>query len=141
MAGRPVQRQPVLDRVVLGTQRVGRTQPHRFERLIQVPPQRLRLAQGDQPPERPLAVRGGGVEQDARHRLLVAARRAGVDPLPDARRRVAALDGELADQGVGQRVQEHVPHRRESVVRVQAPVLPPPPVGLEELALLAPWSS
>src|SRR5205823_14035306 len=44
----------------------------------------LGLAQADQAPERPLAVGGGRVDQHARHRRVLAARRPGVDPLPQA---------------------------------------------------------
>ena len=88
VAGCPVESQPVLERVVFGTQWVGSTQTHGFEGLIQVPPQRHRLAPSDQPPKGALAIWGGGVEQDAGHRLLVTARRMRIDPLPDARRRV-----------------------------------------------------
>jgi len=74
----------VAERVVLRAQGVGRAEPHRLQRLIQMATQRLRLPQTDEPAERALAVGRGGVEEHARHDLAVASRWPGVDALSDA---------------------------------------------------------
>ncbi len=96
----------------------------------------------DQPAERPLAVRGGGVEQDAGHRLRGRRPEAGNRCVPGCWPSCSRTPGRTAGSGRG-------PASASStyrivgiaVVRLQAPVLPPAPVGLEELGLHAPRSS
>ena len=102
--------------VVLRTERIGRTQPHGLQGLVQMPAERVRLTQGDQPAERPLAVGSSGVDQHAGHRLLSPGV-AGVDTFTDACRRVAALDGQLPDDRMGKRVQQDVADGRVTLVR------------------------
>ena len=120
--------------MVLGTQRVAGAEPHRVQRLAQVTLQDGRLPQRHQAAERALAVGCRRVDQDARHLGAIRAGIPGVDPLPERCRRVAALQRKLADQGVGERVQQHEPQAGEEVLgRAQAPVRPPLLVGVEEL--------
>src|SRR5271157_6655431 len=98
--------------------------------------QRLRLPQGDQATESALAVRGGSVEQDTSHRFDIRLRWPGIDAFSNARSGVAAFDGELADQGMGQRMQQDIPHRWEPILGILvATVLSPPFVGLQKFRL------
>ena len=78
----------------------------------------------------------GGVDQHARHLRLVLAGVAGVDAFPERGRGVPALDGQLPDQGVGERVQQDEPDAGvELVGRLQLPGDAPPLVGFEEHAV------
>src|SRR5207249_2499885 len=73
------------------------------------------------------------VKQHARHWAAGLALGSGVDALPDTRRTVPTLDGELAHQHVRQRMNEDVAQRRESGVEWLSATHPSPPaVGLEE---------
>ena len=93
-------------------ERVAGTEPHAVHRLIQMPLQDGRLPERDQSAQRALAVGCRRVDQDARHLGAVRAGIAGVDPLPEGCRRVAALQRKLPDQGVGERMQQDVPQVR-----------------------------
>ena len=67
MARRPVERCALLARMVLGAERIARTEPHAIHRLIQMPLQDAGLSERDQPAERALAVGCRRVDQNARH--------------------------------------------------------------------------
>ena len=90
------------------------------------PPQLVWCSEADEAAEGALAVAGSRVEQDAR----LVTPRVGVDALADARRRVPALQGDLPDEQVRQRVQQQVPVARPVVLvrSWEVPVLAPPAV-------------
>ena len=144
MAGGGVQRDAVAVGMMLGTERVAGAQAHGVQGLIEMPLQRLRLAEGHQPAERAFAVRRGGIDQHARHLRLVLAGLAGVDAFPQRGRGIAALDRQLPDQAMGKRVQQDKADAGvELVRRLQLPGDAPALVrfienGIEGLALVPP---
>src|SRR5208337_3881927 len=90
--------------------------------------------QGDQATESALAVRGGSVEQDTSHRFDIRLRWSGIDAFSNAGSSISTFDGELPDQGMGQRMQQDIPHRWKPVFRVLvAAVLTPSLVRIQKL--------
>ena len=112
-----VQRVTFVIGVMFRAQRVAGAEPHVVQRLVEMPLQRLRLSEGHQTAERPFAVGGGRVDQDARHLDLGIRGIRGVDSFPKRGRGVPALDGKLANQGVSERVEQDVPDAGVELLR------------------------
>ena len=87
-------------RIMLGAERIGGAKIESRERSPDVPIQSLRVTHAHQAAQRPFAIRGSGVDQDARHGLTIAGI-AGVDALAQTRRGVAGFRGKLAHQRMG----------------------------------------
>src|SRR5213592_4423216 len=116
--------------VMLSAQRVRSTEPHLLECLTQVPRESTRLSEAHEATEGALTVCGRCVEQHPRHRTSGGVWLACVDPFPDARGGIAALQGELTHQGMGERVEQHVPNAwKPSLCVGNFPDMAPLPVG------------
>ena len=89
---------------MLGAQRVGRADLCAVKRLPQQASEVCGLAKVDEAAERAIGVGRRRVDQDARLRLAVLG--VGIDALADARRVVAAVECELADEQMGDRVEQ-----------------------------------
>src|SRR5205814_2176508 len=83
----------------------------------EMPLQRLRFAEGHKPAERAFAVWRCRVDQHARHLRLVLAGVPGVDAFPERGGGVPALDGQLPNQGMSKRVQQHESDARVELLR------------------------
>ena len=101
MAGGPVEVAEALPRV-FGAQRVGGAPGGGLDHPQQRFGEPWWLALADQSAEGSFGVPRGGVDEDA----VLVLFGAGVDPFAQARRRVAGLEGQLADHEVGQGVQQ-----------------------------------
>src|SRR2546423_1649527 len=97
--------------MMLGAEWIGSTQPHGFERLVQMSAECVGLAQADESTERTFTVGRSRINKHASHRLAFVGC-SGVDSFSDAGRRITALDGQLPDHCMGKRMQEDIADRR-----------------------------
>src|SRR5689334_9555495 len=97
-------------------------------------PELFGLAERDEAAEGSLTVRRRRVEQNAGHRLVA---NGGVDPLPNGGGGVPALEGQLADQRVGEGVEQDVSLGGPPGLRVEFATLSPQAVsGTQALVAL-----
>ena len=131
MAGSPMQLL-VTPNKMLRAKRVRRTETHLAQRPTNVAPELVRFAKGAEAPQRSFAICGCRVDKHARHRIAINGILR-VDPLDDRGARVPALDGQLANQCVGECVQQDIPDARIPSVWVE--ILGSPPRLMPNLEL------
>ena len=124
----------VRPRVVFGAERVGRADLRAIERLPKQAPEVLGLAEVDEAAERAVGVGRCRVDQDARLRLAVFG--VGVDALADARRVVAAIERELADEQVRDRVKHREANAGKAGVGLEPASRAPATVSPAQLGFL-----
>ena len=120
MARRPVQEVGRGCREPLGTQRVRRAALGIVQRAPEDPAERPRLTERHQPAEGALGVGDGRVDENAAARVVLGP---GVDPFGQARRAVAALQRNGADEQVRQGVQRDKPAPGQYVISSKAAVM------------------
>ena len=118
-------------------QRVGGAGLRVFEGLVEQPAEEPRVGEGDQAAERALAVAGGGGQQHPGGRVVAGA---DVEAFADAGRGVAALERDLAQQQVAERVQQQVARDREAGIGCEVTVAAPPARRTTRSASICGWS-